>query len=420
MPNIVVELDHKPYDGEDVKFVAPCDCSAVTGLKIKYPAGEAIEESVFTFSDSHCCDVTSVGNAFASGAYVKVMLDTNRMHAYIQNADTNTYVEEQMCKPIDFSRFAQNAKSLSFTNIIVPDSAWEEAGDEPNHPWRAAIMLPDSGVDGDYFVDIDFADSDAELSKRCLSFDGGFYIFAVTPPERLVVINTAECTPTAPIERRNEVFGSIIVTYEAGATVTCENGTTKLIAKTTSGSWQFGVPNAGVWVVSDGENEHSVSVTTQGQLVSIKLEAPKTWLFINGEVNTELTGGINGTIVDGVYKEQLTLAAGENKTYTTKNAINLSNYSVMKIEFENSATSSQYVYFRILLDDAAQNGTKVTTSGLVAYKSYDSPFESGRLIAELDLSGYDGNYYLGYAYGVESAASGNRAFTNKIYSWWLE
>lgn len=89
MANIRVDIGHEIIDGQPVTFVAPCDCTAIDGLKVYYPGGS----KVFVFKDAHGNVLTGIGNLFAAGAYVKAILDVTGGSAYIQNADTNAYLE---------------------------------------------------------------------------------------------------------------------------------------------------------------------------------------------------------------------------------------------------------------------------------------------------------------------------------------
>jgi len=97
MAQIKLELPSKLVDGMLVKFKAPCDCTAVTGLAAYYPADDGTTASKnFTFRDSLGNDLTGLGNLFASGAYVAVVLNTANGYAYIQNAGTNKYLEAKI------------------------------------------------------------------------------------------------------------------------------------------------------------------------------------------------------------------------------------------------------------------------------------------------------------------------------------
>lgn len=101
MANIILTLDHTIQDGEDIKFKAPCACNEIEGITANYPveSGDGTigtETKTFTFRDSHGNDLTGLGNLFSEGAYVKVIVDTENGHAYLQNADTNGYLEEKL------------------------------------------------------------------------------------------------------------------------------------------------------------------------------------------------------------------------------------------------------------------------------------------------------------------------------------
>ena len=100
MANIKVTLDYQINDGMSLTFKWPCDCTEVTGLKIYYPIltddTEASTYKLFTFKDAHGNDLASIGNLFTTGVYVKVILDTTNDYAYIQNADTNSYMENNL------------------------------------------------------------------------------------------------------------------------------------------------------------------------------------------------------------------------------------------------------------------------------------------------------------------------------------
>ena len=61
----------------------------------------------------------------------------------------------------------------------------------------------------------------------------------------------------------SKLFAAIGVTYPAGSTLTCTNGTKTLTAKNTSGQWVFAIPEAGTWTVTatQGPNTKSQSVS---------------------------------------------------------------------------------------------------------------------------------------------------------------
>ena len=87
---------------------------------------------------------------------------------------------------------------------------------------------------------------------------------------------------------------TINITYPAGSTCTCSDGTTTLSAPDTSGTWACIVPNAGTWTATatDGiENtSESVSITTDGQIAAIELSY-LLWLYKSGNTYNAVTGG---------------------------------------------------------------------------------------------------------------------------------
>jgi hypothetical protein len=68
---------------------------------------------------------------------------------------------------------------------------------------------------------------------------------------------------------------TINVTYPAGSTCTCSDGTTTLTAPNTSGSWTCIVYNAGTWTVTSTSgtetDSKAVTITTDGQSTSVEL-----------------------------------------------------------------------------------------------------------------------------------------------------
>lgn len=108
---------------------------------------------------------------------------------------------------------------------------------------------------------------------------------------------------------------TINITYPAGSTCTCSDGTTTLSAPDTSGTWACIVPNAGTWTAAatDGvENtSETVSITTDGQIVAIELSY-LLWLYKSGNTYNAVTGGWSvskHTSTGGSFDGVLTLNA---------------------------------------------------------------------------------------------------------------
>ena len=92
--NVRVDLNYPIKGGTEVVFRSPVDCSQVTGLKVYYISEDGIGESKeFAFADAHGNNVGDVDHLFAENVVVKVILDVAMGMAYVQNADTNAYLE---------------------------------------------------------------------------------------------------------------------------------------------------------------------------------------------------------------------------------------------------------------------------------------------------------------------------------------
>lgn len=97
MAKIRVDLIEPLLDGMSIKFKAPCDCTAVTGLVVYYPGEDSIElNQSFVFKDVHGNIITGIGNLFVKDSYVNVIVDTVNGVAYLVNAATNSYLEREL------------------------------------------------------------------------------------------------------------------------------------------------------------------------------------------------------------------------------------------------------------------------------------------------------------------------------------
>ena len=96
---IRVDLGYTIEDGSEIKFKAPVDGARTTGLVVYYPnADEVVVSTEFAFADAHGNNVGTVDHLFAENAVVKVILDLDTSMAFVQNADTNAYIENTFLK----------------------------------------------------------------------------------------------------------------------------------------------------------------------------------------------------------------------------------------------------------------------------------------------------------------------------------
>lgn len=136
MAQIKLELSAVLVDGMDVKFKAPCDCEAVTGLLVSYinETGATVEKS-FTFRDKHGRDITGLGNLFSAGAYVMAMLDTRRGHAYLPTAGSTifqTYVE------LPTEAWVDNSQTVALKGVTADNPVFISAAPENLEDYCAA------------------------------------------------------------------------------------------------------------------------------------------------------------------------------------------------------------------------------------------------------------------------------------------
>ena len=162
---------------------------------------------------------------------------------------------------------------------------------------------------------------------------------------------------------------TINITYPAGSTCTCSDGTTTLSAPDTSGTWVCTVPNAGKWTVSstDGDKSKSadVVITTDGQTENITLQYI-THLFNNGDTCDAITGGwdIGATSAGSasISGQQISIVAYADKTFSCgpKNKIDVSEYKALSVTVDSidNGSLSVYLYATSISNPAA----KVTTS----------------------------------------------------------
>lgn len=97
MANIKVTIDYPIANGLPLTFKSPAKCSQVTGMTVHYTEGGASKSKTFQFADAHGNNVGSI-DLFASNVLVKVILDVDASKAYVQNADTNAYLESELAK----------------------------------------------------------------------------------------------------------------------------------------------------------------------------------------------------------------------------------------------------------------------------------------------------------------------------------
>ena len=99
MAKVRVDVDYTIADGAEILFYAPGDFSDITSLVVYYPdEDDDMVFQEFIFKDAHNNDLTDLDHLFATGACVKVILNVSTSRAFIQNADTNKYLEDRFAE----------------------------------------------------------------------------------------------------------------------------------------------------------------------------------------------------------------------------------------------------------------------------------------------------------------------------------
>lgn len=161
-----------------------------------------------------------------------------------------------------------------------------------------------------------------------------------------VQTSTKPVSVTADYSTAIAFFSATInITYPAGSTCTCSDGSTTFTAPDTSGTWACIVPNTGTWTVSctDGTDSKSeaVSITADGQSVSVKLSYWNGELFYNGDQYTDKTGGWKFVGGGSVASNAIKFTEDNYGTAYTKNKMDLSGYSKIRF-FVNATKLSEY------------------------------------------------------------------------------
>ena len=124
MANIRVNLSGPPVNGQTVTFRSPASGTEVAGLITYYPNGSTTSSKVFQFADAHGNNVGGK-NLCSSNVLVKVILDTELSRAYVQNADTNSYLENKLKS---HSQPASDITAGTFAGQVVANASGQTPG----------------------------------------------------------------------------------------------------------------------------------------------------------------------------------------------------------------------------------------------------------------------------------------------------
>lgn len=189
----------------------------------------------------------------------------------------------------------------------------------------------------------------------------------VSPPTRTVDIDVDYVVVIAYFS------ATINITYPAGSTCTCSDGTTTLSAPDTSGTWACIVPNAGTWTVTSTSgtetDSKAVTITTDGQSTSVELSYA-LFLFKPNAPSDIIAGEWEMPANSAVTAEaELTVKSVNNYTgkriisARTKGQIDLTEYSTLQATCKASGGSDTKleVYSGSSVVASTAIGTDLTT-----------------------------------------------------------
>ena len=213
---------------------------------------------------------------------------------------------------------------------------------------------------------------------------------------------------------------TINITYPAGSTCTCSDGTTTLSAPDTSGTWACIVPNAGTWTATatDGNDStnKSISITADGQTENVVLSYTLVLYEKNGETvdwsykaYDYSVPSVNMTL--DTLKSQYGEGNARRPTLYTTVKHDISSYDTLYGSFD--MTGSGHLYLGILSSPPATGCNAVEKVGFVSYANKES--STGKVDLTLDISSFTGEYHIA-VYVTAGWASHYNGSTIKIYA----
>ena len=277
------------------------------------------------------------------------------------------------------------------------------------------------------------ADGFSELEQSDINSAGTKYQIAVC----VVSLGTGGITGIVEELEKSEasagkLFAVIGVTYPAGSTCTCTNGSKTLTAKNTFGKALFVIPSAGTWTVTAVSGSKStsktVSINAEGQAETVTLMFELV-LFdgSNGGDVTALTGGweadghVSSNIVFSVGSDRISFNYAITQTQGTikrtwfiytKNSINMANYTTLHITFATMSGGDKWgigVNTEIPSDFYSDNPSLTAKTATTTIKNNQT--------LTLSISNISKGYVMAY---VSKSSDGSISMACDITRVWLE
>lgn len=188
MANVIITIEGPLMDGHRVTFKAPCDCTGIEKLDVRYVQDNTQKSKLFTMKDAHGNDLDGVGNLFMEGAYVHAILNTALGFAYLQNSDTNVYLEGKFGTKVEMDELWRNSSlssSFAAQTIELDLSPYEYViilgySDINNRRMIPAMMIHTPSATGGYMGGVSASGCDvfsrtvAEITSTGIRFAGAY------------------------------------------------------------------------------------------------------------------------------------------------------------------------------------------------------------------------------------------------------
>ena len=171
---LTLPLGENIYTGRQVTFQSPCASEGLTGV--------IVDGVTYALVDAH--GNTLVGKSFTAGTMVSVIFNLGTKKAYVQNADTNAYLESMLAKIISIE---------DLPNLHI----WKKYSADPRGYTEQTLSTADVGIGAYGPVQLFYGD-------ECKIVDGQF---STGDFQKLSSSN---------VEDFNVIKGKYVISYSSG------------------------------------------------------------------------------------------------------------------------------------------------------------------------------------------------------------
>lgn len=195
-------------------------------------------------------------------------------------------------------------------------------------------------------------------------------------------------------------FALIAVSYPEGSTCTASSGQRTLRAKGTGGMYCFSIPTAGTWTITitDGENTKTKTVTVaEGDAIAVTMMYSPDEFVLFSETGG-LAQGYSTSDPSGVLSDRVSLDKDEYITPAINlGPVDLTHYSKMTLNYKADHELAQGIWGCVALDPDIMNKSEYDACAFSARpdKPTDISSDVDFKEYEYDISGLNGNHYLG-------------------------